>query len=385
MKGSITFLSFIIIVGLFIGFAIRLFLLLNKSSKNRSNVYLALSVFCAVAFLLCPFFYLIGWDDGVSIFFRFGRITGFILGPSVYFYVRSSLHKDFKMLPIHWLSFLPALLDFVFFHIPLLMINSDLKIEYFSQFIETGIFRNKGDYQLVSILKVLHSIFYGIISLRIILQYRKHLTETTSFIDSSYHRWLLIFCSFLIYPFFILFVFVFSTGENINLGAFYFGFVFYIVSVFVSTLLKPELFYIFPHQMLLPDSPEEKHLKYENSNLKEENKEMYLKKLLDHFEQESPYLSPDLTLANVAEHTKISSNYLSQVINEKLNCTFLDFVNSYRVETAKKLLSEDANKNFTILSIAYDAGFNSKSTFYSAFKKHVGTTPSGYRKTLVAN
>ena len=167
-----------------------------------------------------------------------------------------------------------------------------------------------------------------------------------------------------------------------NLNVIYFGFVFYNLSVFVSTLLKPELFRSFPHQMLLPNSIEEKTLKYESSNLQEAQKEKYLNTVLSFFDNERPYLSQELTLADLAEQTKIPAHYLSQIINEKMNCNFLDFVNSYRVEEAKKMLAEDSSKNFTILSIAYDAGFNSKSTFYSAFKKHVGMTPSGFRKSL---
>jgi AraC-like DNA-binding protein len=332
---------------------------------------------------LCPFAYFLEWDEGISIFYRFGRIVGFLLGPLVYFYVRSSLQKGFQLRPILWLHFLPAVLDFLVFQIPLIMLNPEMKIDLFRNFMETRIFRSSFENPSIPLLKTIHAIVYGIISTRVILQYRKHLTETTSHIDAAFHRWLLIFCSFLIYPFFILLVFVLSKGEAINLNFLFFGFVFYVLAVFASTLLKPELFHAFPHQMLIPDSTEEKIQKYESSKLQIDQKEKYLQILLDHIDKEKPYLSQELTLANLAEQIKIPTHYLSQIINEKMNCTFLDFVNSYRVEEAKKKLADDKSKQFTILSIAYDAGFNSKSTFYTAFKKHAGMTPSSFRKGLV--
>lgn len=65
-----------------------------------------------------------------------------------------------------------------------------------------------------------------------------------------------------------------------------------------------------------------------------------------------------------------------------MNCNFIDFVNNYRIEEAKKMFSKDTSKQHTMLSITYKKGFNSKSIFYSAFEKHVKTTPSGFRKSL---
>lgn len=87
-----------------------------------------------------------------------------------------------------------------------------------------------------------------------------------------------------------------------------------------------------------------------------------------------------MTLAQLAEQVNIPAHYVSQVINEKLATSFLDFVNGYRVKAAQAKLIDPKLSHYTILSIAYEAGFNSKSTFYTAFKKVTGMTPSQYRK-----
>ena len=99
-------------------------------------------------------------------------------------------------------------------------------------------------------------------------------------------------------------------------------------------------------------------------------------------EREKPYLDANLTLQELAGRVSISLNHLSQLLNERLNQTFFDFVNSYRVQEAKRELCNPAKAHLTILAIAYDVGFNSKSSFNSAFKKHTGITPSEFKRRL---
>ena len=93
-----------------------------------------------------------------------------------------------------------------------------------------------------------------------------------------------------------------------------------------------------------------------------------------------PYLESDLTLLKLSQQIGISTHNLSQVINEKLDMNFYDFVNKHRVEEAKRLLIDPAKQPLTILAIAEEAGFNSKTTFNSCFKKFTSTTPSEYKR-----
>lgn len=102
-----------------------------------------------------------------------------------------------------------------------------------------------------------------------------------------------------------------------------------------------------------------------------------LKKLM---QQKKRYRNPNINLTSVAEELSISSNYLSQLINQINQTSFPDFINSYRVEDAKKMLINSEFKNYTITAIGLEAGFNSKTAFYNSFKKSTGKTPTAYRE-----
>lgn len=99
-------------------------------------------------------------------------------------------------------------------------------------------------------------------------------------------------------------------------------------------------------------------------------------------ETSAPYLQPGLTLAELADLIGCSTKDLSRVINERFDRNFFDFVNGYRVAEFKRLIRDDRYRNHTLLAVAYDAGFNSKTTFYAAFKKLTGTVPSDYLKSV---
>ncbi|WP_293312457.1 helix-turn-helix domain-containing protein [Pedobacter sp. UBA5917] len=103
-------------------------------------------------------------------------------------------------------------------------------------------------------------------------------------------------------------------------------------------------------------------------------------KLIRHYmESEEPYLDPSLTVQQLASQIKMPVRDLSILINHHLNQHFFDFVNEYRINKASKLLKDPAKVKFTVLEILYEVGFNSKSSFNTAFKKYTGTTPTLYR------
>jgi AraC-like DNA-binding protein len=119
--------------------------------------------------------------------------------------------------------------------------------------------------------------------------------------------------------------------------------------------------------------------KYEKSGLSEEMAKRYLRQLLDLMEKKKPYADSELTLNQLAEMLSISPHNLSEVINTQLGQNFFDFVNHYRLEKVKKDLADPAKRHLTLLAIAFDAGFNSKSSFNAIFKKLTNLTPSEYR------
>lgn len=96
---------------------------------------------------------------------------------------------------------------------------------------------------------------------------------------------------------------------------------------------------------------------------------------------EKPYLNPSLSIRSFSEEIKMNSRDISVLINQNLKQYFFDFINEYRVKEAMKILKNPSKKEFTVLEILYEVGFNSKSSFNTAFKKHTGLTPTQFRKS----
>lgn len=113
--------------------------------------------------------------------------------------------------------------------------------------------------------------------------------------------------------------------------------------------------------------------------LQTEKKEEIVAKIISSMENERIFLQPELTLQDLSEKLSVPAYQVSLAINEGLNKTFYDLVNGYRVEEAKRLLTDPKSKASKILAVAFDAGFNSKTTFNTVFKKFTGLTPSDYK------
>jgi len=106
----------------------------------------------------------------------------------------------------------------------------------------------------------------------------------------------------------------------------------------------------------------------------------YYEQFIDLLENEQCYKDEKLSLENISARLGINKCYLSKVINESSQKKFTEIVNTYRVEDVKKALTIGKHKKYTLLSLAYDAGFSSKASFNAAFKKHTGQSPSAYMK-----
>jgi AraC-like DNA-binding protein len=106
--------------------------------------------------------------------------------------------------------------------------------------------------------------------------------------------------------------------------------------------------------------------------------EVFVHRLLEFMKEGKPYLDPDINLALLSGKLKVSPEYLSTILNYRLNKSFFDFINHYRVEDFKQRCKDPGSKNLTLISLAYDSGFNSKATFNRVFKKEMNCTPSEY-------
>jgi len=148
--------------------------------------------------------------------------------------------------------------------------------------------------------------------------------------------------------------------------------------------------YIFVRMTFSPNSPfnyenlsekyTENGTKYSTIKLNEQNAEAILERIHELMEKQKPFLDFDYTLSQMAKDLKVSPNILSMIINSKLNNSFPDFINSFRIKMAIELLEKANKKNLTIEAIAYDSGFNNRTSFYNAFKKQTGKLPREYLK-----
>ncbi|MCK0192938.1 helix-turn-helix domain-containing protein [Arenibacter sp. F20364] len=103
-------------------------------------------------------------------------------------------------------------------------------------------------------------------------------------------------------------------------------------------------------------------------------------KLLSYFKEDEPFLNPQLNLQFVAQVLELNNNKISFLINQAFDVNFNDFVNSYRLKHFKLIALDSNNSHLTILGLAYDSGFNSKTVFNTYFKKIEGVTPRAWMK-----
>ena len=186
------------------------------------------------------------------------------------------------------------------------------------------------------------------------------------------NQYFAVILSFAIYPFVCMFFFSYynnmavMVAHNFSLPVFV-----TVISILCMNQKLPLKTKFCPNDIIVRDIVEEKY---------DSNSNDLKARLLSYFETKKPYCNPNLTLQDVADHLNINRSYLSVFINKEYNCDFRKFLTVYRIEAAKKLLLD---KDFDIKGIAHVVGYNSRTTFYKAFKENVSIklTPSEWRET----
>jgi len=121
--------------------------------------------------------------------------------------------------------------------------------------------------------------------------------------------------------------------------------------------------------------------KSKTSGLSDLRKSQIKKKLIQYIESNEAYLNPELSMNFLSEILNVPKHQLTEVLNSDIGKNFFKFINEYRVEAVKKYLSDTTN-NYSIEAIGYECGFNSKSSFFTVFKKITGQTPFAYKQSL---
>lgn len=381
MNFSITDILLVILIFQLI--FISVFLFTSDKGKAVSNLlfglfFLALGLNLIDSFLLLKRVYF----DHPG-FALWGSNLALVFGPLLYLYFRSLVIKDFSFRKKYLLHFVPFLAFFLTALIPYHQLSYDRKV----QLLESVISRKLPPYvYAISVLIYGQFLLYLFASLRLLKRYRRALGEKFSSVQQKNYTWL----NYVII-YFLVFLGVGLINGFIDLtpwANYYYLILFLLIATlfgFINQVLfkamrNPDVFAGLPEEEIREPVAAETNRKYAYSSLSQPDKEMIRHKLIDHMKKEKPFLEPELTLEQLASQLEIKPKMLSQVINESMNQNFFDFINSYRIEEAKKLLTRPKDKKITVLEVMYEVGFNSKSSFNTIFKKSTGITPSEFKK-----
>jgi len=362
---SIEFISSLgqIIVFMMLLFAVFLFTVKSKNQlANRIfSIFLLITAFDLSGLFLGEF---------IRTHFNFAILkTSSVLlqMPLFYLYVLAVCYSDFKLNSKHALH---ALMFFFFVYIFKISSFSEQSLFYF---------RIVGELQYFAYIIL---IFYSL------SKYRTIYLENYAKADRSAYKWL--FQITLYFCFAHLFVLLKTGALMSGIGESYLKLLYLFISssaliiicwFVLKALYNPHLFTGIKSEL------EPLKAKLDNKELVAERDMATLSAIesLAYFmERKKPYLDYELTLEKLANQLKMEEKDLSILINHHLGKHFFDFINEYRIEEAKKILRNPENKKLTILEVLYQVGFNSKSSFYTAFKKITDQTPTAYRKSALA-
>lgn len=233
---------------------------------------------------------------------------------------------------------------------------------------------------LFGLFNHLHIILYLFFSIILLRKYSKQLPDSFSYIEDINLKWLrnlivgITSISVLIIIGFIIDDVLALVNHNFKATLIYSAFA--ILPFYLS-------FYAIRQKIIYPDQFETLTTsKYQSSGMSLEVSKKTASELLEYMMDQKPYLNPKLTIKELAEGLEMHPKEVSRVINENFNQNFFNFINHYRVEEFKRKLLDSKNDNYTLIAIAYDSGFNTKSSFNSIFKKLTGQTPSAYKANI---
>jgi AraC-like DNA-binding protein len=233
----------------------------------------------------------------------------------------------------------------------------------------------------------LQVILYCTAAYREIVAYQKRLYQYTSNTDAINLKWLQkVAISILIITGFWLIDNVFKLAKN-NFLFDHFASLVYLGGIFFIA------YFSLKQKDFIPLNKQEKE-EIEIIIIEASNSEVSQKKLISDaylqemksslilvMENKKPFLDPELSVFKLASQLEISSHILSYIINKGFNENFYQFINRYRIEEAKKMILHPSMQHLSLIGIAFEVGFNSKTVFNTTFKKTTNQTPSQFKKT----
>ena len=373
----ITFYAILILLGVFQGFFISIFLLNKKSRGVKRNFYLGLFILALSFIILEILLNYTGVMSRVPFLDNFSEPLVFVVGPLLYLYIQSGLFPGKKTKAwVHFILFGFYLLYSLFYFLQ--PIEFRLQSYFYSYHpelvdgIDHSIFHADPLFirRYLNEIILLHFLFYLFLSIRMLLSEYKR--RSISFFKMKSHD-LGHYRNSVIH--FAIVLIIFTTVKiqfGRDLGDFF-------IASYIALIMYFTSFAIISRSTFFSENTTRGVEKYGKSNLMEGQKEKIWMKLQALMETEKYYRSNNVSLVSVAEKTGETPHRVSQVINERFEKNFFWWLASYRVEEAKELLSGEDRFKYKIEEIAEMVGYNSKSSFNKAFKEMVGQTPAKFR------
>lgn len=377
---NISVLVVVASISLFISLFLAFFLLTVKTKLKTSNALFAVFLILTAIDGSGPLLSLVVQTPTNAGMLK--NTLAFLQIPAFYLYVLSVCYSDFKLRPKHLWHLLPFLIGNAVLLPRFYFVDVASKLSLLQNR------QNVIELQFNHILIHLQIVVYLIAVFILLRKTKKLYLENYAGTNINSYNWLFQFTTALAILYLIALtknIFKFSEyvyiAEWLNSGLLVFQLLitgWYLL----KALTNPDLFRNIDSKLKLVADIILEDKKREPVAGNEKKQDETLVKLQAFMVAEKPFLNPSLTIQEVSDKIQIPTRELSILINHQLDQHFYDFVNAYRIEYAMEILKDSTKKRVTILEILYEAGFNSKSSFNTAFKKHTGSTPTDYRKAL---
>lgn len=361
-------------IGIFIAYFLAI-LFFTKKEKSFPDLIIGIWMCIIGSHLLAVHLNYLGLWKVYPHLFGTTAIFPLLHAPFLYLYISYSLNGKQKFYLKDLLHFLPAGLSYLYIFRVIFFYNAAEKMK-----LDNG--QTDDSWFISSVLFVLlvSAVAYVILSFRKLKQYQKIAQSNFSHSDNINMKWLQYWIMgitgvFSIVAVVIILRQVFGLNLGKNIDAIFYGmFILLIVVLGYYGINHHGIFAVKKNPLLT--QPVES---YSNSNIDDKEAEVILATLEQLMLTKKPFLNPKLTLTDLAKSIDTSPNQLSEVINRYQNVNFYKYVNDYRIYEFKQQAAK--NPEYSILALAYESGFNSKSSFNNIFKRETGMTPSEYLKS----
>ncbi len=355
-------------------------LVLFIRSGERSLKWLSILILLATLYTTPWMLGHAGWyaQDGYReflFFFPFHQL--YLIGPIIYFYVKSLLRSDYTLTKKEYLHFLPAVIYLLYTLV--VFITDFFVLEEFYFYADNRDKDLSPWYQITGTISILA---YTAVCFRDYQQYKARILDEVSFADSIKYGWLKRFLISLILILSLRIIFLVALPDWGDFGLkwwYYFAFActfYYITFAGYTNGVLASFAYQPPD--LSPSIAESN----QTQELISSEVEEWKNQIQEYVINERAFKNPRLTLQDLASQLATNPRIISQSINQGFKMNFNDYVNEARLEALKAKLDQGEHLKFTLLSLAMDCGFNSKSTFNRVFKSRLGMTPNDYLKTI---